>query len=52
MFIDSINELPKEKRPTDKMIFDGSSEELEEWLEDVLSGKYEPAISINLNEVE
>ena len=37
--IDNLNELPKEKRPTEDIIWDGSSEELDEWLEKVLAPK-------------
>lgn len=37
--IDNLNELPKEKRPTDDIIWDGTSEELDEWLEKVLDPK-------------
>lgn len=35
--IDNLNELPKEKRPTDDIIWDGTSEEMDEWLDKVLS---------------
>jgi hypothetical protein len=34
--IDNLSELPKEKRPTDEILWDGTSEELEEWIEKVL----------------
>lgn len=37
--IDNLNELPKEKRPPEDIIWDGSSEELDEWLEKVLDPK-------------
>lgn len=37
--IDSFMELPQEKRPTDKMIWDGSSEEIDKWLERVFKIK-------------
>lgn len=35
--IDNLNELPKEKRPSDDIIWDGTSEEMDEWLDRVLS---------------
>jgi hypothetical protein len=35
--IDNLNELPKEKRPNDEIIWDGTSEEMDEWLDRVLS---------------
>jgi hypothetical protein len=34
-------ELPKEKRPPDEMIWDGTTEEMEDWLERVIK-KNEP----------
>ena len=34
--IDNLNELPKEKRPPEDIIWDGSSEELDDWLDKVL----------------
>jgi hypothetical protein len=39
--IDNLNELPKEKRPPDYIIWDGTTEEMDEWLDRVLdhSGK-------------
>ena len=39
MQIDNYNELPKEKRPTDYLIWNGSSEELDDWLDKVLYNK-------------
>lgn len=33
--VDSFRELPKEKRPTEKMIWDGTSEEVEDWFDDI-----------------
>ena len=35
MQIDNLNELPKEKRPTEKMIWEGTSEDIESWIERV-----------------
>lgn len=37
--IDNLNELPKEKRPTEEIIWEGTSEDLDDWLERVLSPK-------------
>jgi hypothetical protein len=34
--IDNLNELPKTKRPPDSIIWDGTSEEMDEWLDKVL----------------
>ena len=40
--IDNLNELPKEKRPSDDIIWDGTSEEMDEWLDRVLSSTSGP----------
>lgn len=37
--IDNLQELPKEKRPPDYIIWDGSPEEMDEWLDKVLDPK-------------
>ena len=37
--IDSFRELPKEKRPTETMIWEGSAEELENWFDKVFDRK-------------
>ena len=37
-------ELPKEKRPPDEMIWDGTTEEMEDWLERVIK-KNEPTVN-------
>lgn len=37
--IDGFNELPKEKRPVEKLIWDSDPEEMEEWLDTVLDSK-------------
>jgi hypothetical protein len=33
--VDSFNELPSEKRPPEKMIWEGTSEDIDRWLDDV-----------------
>lgn len=50
--IDNLSELPKEKRPTDEIIWDGSSEELDEWLDKVLNNKHEKEVSLFIKETE
>jgi hypothetical protein len=37
--IDSFNELPKEKRPPDDIIWDGNADDLDEWLDKVFNRK-------------
>jgi len=39
MQIDNLSELGKEKRPTEEMIWEGTPEEIESWLDRVLRGK-------------
>lgn len=33
--VDNLNELPKEKRPTEQMIWHGAPEEIDDWLDKV-----------------
>jgi hypothetical protein len=37
--IDNLNELPSEKRPTEDIIWNGSPEDMEEWLDRVFDNK-------------
>ena len=37
--IDSLNELPKEKRPPDSIIWDGTQEDIDDWLDRVFERK-------------
>lgn len=37
--VDSFRELPKEKRPTERMIWEGTPEEMEDWLDRVFDRK-------------
>lgn len=51
--IDSFNELPKDKRPTDDLIWDGTPEEIDDWLDRVFDKKNKPSkINLDLSEVE
>lgn len=50
--VDNLSELPKDKKPDDEMIWDGAPEELESWLERVLSGKESKEIELNFTEFE
>jgi len=50
--VDNLNQLPKEKRPTVKMMWEGTSEEIDEFLERVC-GKDEPTTTdIIISEIE
>ena len=50
--IDNLNELPKEKRPPEDIIWDGTSEELEDWLDKVLSNKEQQKVVLSIKESE
>ena len=50
--IDSLNELPKEKRPPDNILWDGTAEDLDEWLERVLDKKTQTSVDIVIDDVE
>jgi len=52
--IDNLNELPKEKRPPDSIIWDGTSEDLDEWLDKVLDPKkkQQTEVEIVLKDIE
>jgi hypothetical protein len=50
--IDALNELPKEKRPTDELIWDGTPEEIEEWLEKVMNRKEQTEVDILIKDIE
>jgi hypothetical protein len=50
--IDSLNELPKEKRPPNNIIWDGTSRDLENWLDTVFNNKKPPQTNIFINEDE
>ena len=50
--VDGFNELPKDKRPPELMIWDGTPEEINERLEEVFSGKSSPVANIVIDKVE
>ncbi len=37
--IDGLNELPKEKRPPERLIWEGTSEDIDNWLDRVFDSK-------------
>jgi hypothetical protein len=47
--IDSLNELPKEKKPTEDIIWNGTPEEMEEWLEKVFDSKHKDSQSVTFD---
>lgn len=51
--LDSLSELPEDKRPTDEIIWDGTPEDLDEWIKTVLDPKHKSTVTdINLSEIE
>jgi hypothetical protein len=50
--IDGLNELPKEKRPPELTIWDGSPEELDKWIDDVFDNKKQRVTDIMIEKVE
>jgi len=52
MQYDNLNELPKEKRPTLKMMWEGTSEDIDRWLERVLGSNEKPETDIVIDTIE
>jgi hypothetical protein len=51
--IDNINEnLTKEKKPPEKLIWEGTPEELDDWIEDVTKNRGNDRVEIPISEVE
>ena len=50
--VDNINELPEEKRPPELMIWDGTVDELNDWIDNALSGKQSSTADIVIENVE
>lgn len=50
--VDNLNELPKDKRPDDKQIWDEPTEDLEQWLDEVFKGKTQANIEFMIGDVE
>lgn len=52
MQLDSLNELPEEKRPPDLLIWDGKPEDVNKWIKDVFSNKKQPITNLIIKESE
>lgn len=50
--IDAYGELPKDKRPPEKMIWEGTAEEIESWIDKVFDRKSEPNATLMISETE
>ena len=50
--IDGYNELPKDKRPPNEMIWDGSPEELDDWMDTVFDRNKSQTVEFDISEDE
>jgi len=50
--LDNLRELPKEKQPTDEMIWDGTTEDIEEWLDKVFKRKEKETVDLDFDIVD
>jgi hypothetical protein len=50
MQVDNLYEVPKDKRPTDRMVWDGDPEELEEWLDNIYDTKKQNVAYFEIDE--
>lgn len=50
--IDSLSELPKDKQPPSDILWDGTPEDLDEWIANVLDKNYKTIADINISEIE
>ena len=47
---DNLSELPKDKRPPEKMLWDGKSEELNDWLDNIWDTKKSNFVEFEIDE--
>lgn len=52
MQIDNLNELEKSKRPPEMMIWDGTGDEIENWLDKVFGRKPDDKIELIISDSE
>lgn len=50
--MDNLNELPQEKRPPELMIWDGTKEEIDEWIKNVFDHKKKQVTDIVIENIE
>ena len=50
--LDSFNELSKEKRPPDDIIWDGTQDDIESWIDRVIYKKEPQTFKLDLIDVE
>jgi hypothetical protein len=44
--IENLMELPKDKRPTEELIWEGTAEELEDWIDKVFDRKQKSNVAV------
>jgi len=51
--VDNLSELPKEKRPPDKILWDGTADEIDKWLDKVFDRKEKPdGLQLSISDAE
>jgi hypothetical protein len=50
--IDSMNEIPKDKRPPEKMLWDGDPEEVDDWIDKIYDPKRSNTIQLEIPDSE
>ena len=50
--IDNLMELPKDKRPPSRIIWEGTSEDIEEWIDRVVRKKEPQEINLIIGDIE
>lgn len=50
--IDSLNELEKNKRPPDSIVWDGTSEDLDNWLDSVFNRKEKSDLEFDFDKLD
>lgn len=50
--VDGLNELPKDKRPPDDIIWNGSTEELDSWIDRVFSRQEDNKATLLISDIE
>ena len=52
MQIDNLNEIPKDKKPPEDLIWDGAAEEIENWIEKVFKNKQDKNVNLMIKDSE
>jgi hypothetical protein len=52
MQIDNLNDLPKEKRPPDSILWEGTTEDLDDWLDRVFDSNKSNTTDMIIDDIE